>query len=572
MKHSMKRLLGWLLAIMMLVGLMSTGMAETVYTGEAKGFAGQIKVEVSVDGSVITGVNVVENSETQGVGTNAIDILPGKIVETQSIAVDTVAGCTVTSEALLEAVKAALEGSDLDMEKLMTAPAAEVLTGEDKTMDTDVVVVGAGLSGLTAAIRAQENGADVILLEKMSFTGGNSKLSSGHLHLGGTDIQAAAGVEDTSDLFYDFIMEKSDGKRDPIQVRAVADMGNDVIKWLNTVGVPVSDKVKATMGCPVYRQHSALPNAPGMIDTLTSTAKERGITLLVDTMAMELIVKEDGSIAGVKANAADGGVLTVNAKKVILAAGGFGADPALLKKYWGLESVGYAGVSGTTGEMMVACLELGADTVDIGEPWLSPTVEVTTNTLMTAGVISSGAILVTSKGERFCDEAASYMEASQAVYATGEEVVYEIFDSHVKDSTSKVPSYIAMGVVTEADTLEELAAKIGIPAENLIASVETYNAAVRGEAADPFGRVIVVDECNKAPYYSITVKPGTIMTPGGLKVNEKYEVVKTDGTTIPNLYAIGEMTGGYRAFGYIGGDSLAHCLVSGLTAANNATK
>lgn len=572
MKHSMKRLLGWLLAIMMLVGMMSTGMAETVYMGEAKGFAGPIKVEVTVDGGAITSVNVVENSETQGVGTNAIDILPGKIVETQSIAVDTVAGCTVTSEALLAAVKTALEGSDLDMEKLMTAPAAEALTGEDKTVDTDVVVVGAGLAGLTAAIRAQEGGADVVLLEKMSFTGGNSKLSTGVFFLGGTDIQAGAGIEDTPDSFYDFVMEKSGGKRDPIQVRAVADMGSDAMKWLMSAGVQVSDQVSAVMGCPVYRAHQALPNAPGMIDALTVTAKERGISLLVDTPATELIVKEDGSVAGVKANAADGGVLTVNAKKVILAAGGFGADPALLKQYWGLENVGYAGVTGTTGEMMVACLELGADTVDIGDPWLTPTIEVTTNTLMTSLVISKGAILVTSQGERFCDEAASYMEASQAVYATGEEVVYEIFDSHVKDAVYKVPDYIAMGVVTEADTLEELAAKIGIPAEKLLASVETYNAAVRGEAADPFGREIFIDECNKGPYYSITVKPGTIMTPGGLKVNEKYEVVKTDGTTIPNLYAIGEMTGGYRAFGYIGGDSLSHCLVSGLIAAEDATK
>ena len=572
MKHSMKRLLGWLMAIMMLVGMMSTGMAETVYTGEAKGFAGQIKVEVSVDGGAITGVSVVENNETQGVGTNAIAMLPGRIVETQSIAVDSVSGCTVTSEALLAAVKTALEGSGLDMEKLMTPPAAKALTGEDKTVDTDVVVVGAGLAGLTAAIRAQENGADVILLEKMSFTGGNSKLSSGAFFLGGTEIQAAAGVEDTPDLFYDYIMEKSGGKRDPIQVRAVADMGNDAIKWLMTAGIQVSDEVSAVMGCPVYRVHHALPNAPGMIDVLTATAKERGIELLLDTPATELIVKEDGAVAGVKANAADGGVLTVNAKKVILAAGGFGADPELLKKYWGLNSVGYAGVTGTTGEMIVACLELGADTMDISEPWLSPTIEVTTNTLMTSGEISKGAILVTSDGKRFTNEPASYMETSQAVYATGEEVVYEIFDSNVKELQVKVPDYIAMGVVTEAATLEELAAKIGLPAENLIATVETYNAGVRGDAPDPFGREIYGKECNKGPYYSITVRPGTIMTPGGLKVNEKCEVIKTDGTTIPNLYAIGEMTGGYRAFGYIGGDSLSHCLVSGLIAANDATK
>ncbi|HWP79758.1 MAG TPA: flavocytochrome c [Candidatus Acidoferrum sp.] len=577
-----KRILALLLSLclMLTLGACTSGEQQTgagaakdgTYSGEAKGFGGPIKVEVTVAGGAITDVKVLENTETQGIGSNAIEQLPPKIVETQSVALDAVSGCTVSSEALLSAVALALADSGMDMDALNTPPAANTEKGEDKTLTTDVVVVGAGLSGISAAIKAKENGADVILVEKMSFTGGNSKLSTGVFFMGGTDIQKAAGIEDTPDAFYDYVMEKSGGKRDPVQVRLIADKGNDALNWLKSIGVEVSDSVSAVMGCPVYRAHQGLPNAPGMIDKMTEVVKSMGIELLLDTPATALITATDGSVTGITATAADGGTLTIEAKSVILAAGGFAASPERIEKYWGLKNLGYAGVPGTTGEMTDAAIALGADTVDIAEPWMTPTVEVTTNTLITSLVISKGAILVTSNGERFCDEAASYAETSDAVFATGEETVLEIFDNHVKDAVYKVPDYIAMGVVTQADTLEELAGKIGVPAEKLAATVDAYNAAVRGEQADPFNREIFIEECKEGPFYSITVKPGTIMSPGGLKIDDTFRVVKTDGTVIPGLYAVGEITGGYRAFGYVGGDSLSHCVVSGMVAGEAASK
>lgn len=570
-----RRIFAALLSIVMLMTIFGVAAAETnVYQGEAKGFGGQIRVEVTVDNGAIASVAVTEHSETQGIGTNAIDVLPAEIVQTQSLALDTVSGCTITSRALLSAVEAAAMRAGLDMDKLATAPIKEAIVAGEKELETDIVVVGAGLAGLSAAIEAKQNGMDVILLEKLGFTGGNSKLSTGVFHFGATDIQKANGIEDTPDAFYDFSMEKSGGRRDPIQTRMVAENGNNALNWLMSMGVEISDKVAMPMGSPHYRSHQSLPNAPGMLDQLTKAAVEHGVELMLLTPATELIVGDGGAVNGVIAMTESGDKLTIKAKKTILAAGGFAASPELLEKYWGY-SVRYAGVPSTTGEMMEAAIALGADVADIAEPYLTPSVEYHTGTLVTALVLSKGGFLVDDEGKRFCDETSSYFEAAQAVFATEQEYVYEIFDSHVKEHVFKVEDYIGMGIVIEANTLEELAQKVGLPADALVATADTYNAGVRGDAEDPFGREIVIDECNKAPFYCILVEPGTTFPGGGLKINEKCEVVKTDGTVIPNLYAAGEITGGYRAFGYIGGDSLSQCVVTGLNAgkiAANAAK
>lgn len=570
----MKRILSLIMALALCALMMTGALAENVYSATISGFGGPMTVEVTVEGEQITAVAITSNTETPGIGTNAIDMLPGRIVEHQSIALDVVSGCTVTSNAIFSGVAAALENSGFDLEKLNTAP-EKAVGGEEIELTTDIVVVGGGMAGLAAAVKADELGASVILLEKMSFTGGNSALSTGILHFGATDYQAAAGIADTKEAFYEFAMAKSENRRDPVQVRLIADHGSDAVNWLASTGVEISDKVSLiTGGDPnIARGHQALPNAAAMTATVTEYAIANGVDVRLNTPATELIVDESGAVCGVIAKDNDGNILKIQADKVVLAVGGFVGDPAMIEKYWGMTGVGYAGTAGTTGEMIDACIALGADTMDIEQPWLTPTVEYETDMLITAMVLAGGAILVDDEGNRFCDEEASYAQTSAAVQALGQDYVYEVLDTHTAEAVDyKFPSYQAMGVVIEANTLEELAEKIGVPAENLVATVETYNAAVRGDQADPFGRTIVHEECNKAPYYAIRVRPGTVMSAGGLKVNENFEVIKTDGTTIPNVYATGEMTGGYRAYGYIGGDALGHALVSGLIAGQHAAE
>lgn len=439
--------------------------------------------------------------------------------------------------------------------------------------DYDVVVVGAGLGGLTSAVAAAENGAKVALLEKLAFAGGNSILSTGIFYVGNTSIQRNAGIKDSAEAFYKEAMDKSGGKRDPEQVRMIADRGGETIDWLMSLGVKFSDKVTPVMGSSAPRAHQALPDASGPISALVKAAESKGVEIFYETPAVALITDGNGRVTGVEAKNKEGQVLKFNAKNVVLAVGGFAADPERLAKYSpAAKDVIYAGSPGTTGEMLDEALKLGADTVDLDVPWLTPTVEVDKKQLITSLVLSKGAILVNSQGQRFSDETASYAETAQKVLELGEPFVYEVFDSQVKELVYKVPEYIKKGMVTEAATLDELAEKMGVSADNLKATVAEYNKAVRKEQPDRFGREIFVEELKTAPFYFIKVKTGTIMTPGGLKINADCQVVNKNGSVIPGLYAVGETTGGYRAYGYIGGDSLTHAAVTGKVAGTNAAK
>ncbi|ORC35058.1 hypothetical protein B4O97_09985 [Marispirochaeta aestuarii] len=437
----------------------------------------------------------------------------------------------------------------------------------------DVIVVGAGLAGLTSSISAAENGAEVLLLEKLAFPGGNTVLSTGIFYLGATSLQKELGIEDTPDAFYEEAMRVSGDKRDPMQTRMMADKGGEVFDWLVNHGVVFDDKVTPVMGSAFARAHQVTPSSSAMITALVESARELGVEIMFETPAAELLSDESGQVKGVRALDADGREHNFSAKSVVLAAGGFGADPDRLAEYTPeAEGVIYAGSPGTTGEMHAEALKLGAATIDLDVPWLTPTVEVNKKLLITSLVLSKGAIIVDSQGERFTNETKPYTEVSMVLIEKGEPSYYEVFDSQVKESVYKVPEYIDMGMVIEAASIEELADKMGVPVENLTGTIDRFNQVIRGEKEDEFGRDIYVKELAKAPFYFIEVKPGTIMTPGGLKIDEKCQVVKEDGSVIPGLYATGETTGGYRAYGYRGGDSLTHAAVTGKVAGRYAAE
>ncbi|MDI3522977.1 MAG: fumarate reductase flavoprotein subunit, partial [Bacillota bacterium] len=314
--------------------------------------------------------------------------------------------------------------------------------------DYDVVVVGAGLGGLTSAVAAAENGAKVALLEKLAFAGGNSILSTGIFYVGNTSIQRNAGIKDSAEAFYKDAMDKSGGRRDPEQVRMIAERGGETIDWLMSLGVKFSDKVTPVMGSSAPRAHQALPDASGPISALVKAAESKGVEIFYETPAVALITDGNGKVTGVEAKNKEGQVLKFNAKNVVLAVGGFAADPERLAKYTpAAKGVIYAGSPGTTGEMLDEALKLGADTVDLDVPWLTPTVEVDKKQLITSLVLSKGAILVNSQGRRFSDETASYAETAQKVLELGEPFVYEVFDSRVKELVYKVPEYIKKGMV-----------------------------------------------------------------------------------------------------------------------------
>jgi len=429
------------------------------------------------------------------------------------------------------------------------------------------------LAGLTAALSAQQNGAKVVLLEKERMIGGDSILATGDIFVCCSSVQKAAGIVDSPDAFYNDAMAKSGGRRDPVQTRMIADHGGEMIDWLISQGVQFDPHVVSTMGSSAARDQHAVGWAPGLINTLAQTAKAKGIPILVQTRATALVNGRAGEVAGLEAAKADGTRTRYAARAVVLATGGFGASPELIRKYCPRQADAiWASSPAETGDGLVMALNAGADTMDLDVPWLTPTVEIKSRILVTSNVLSKGGILVDSKAKRFTDETSSYEQASQGVMdvlKTGEPFVYEIYDDNVNQKVYRIAEYVKAGMVVQGSSIEELAQKVGLDPAGLKATIAEYNVGLENNK-DRFGRTIFGDKLEKPPFGCLKVKPGTIMTPGGLKIDGQVRVVKKDGGVIPGLYAAGEVTGGYRAYGYIGGDSLAHCAVTGMIGGKDA--
>lgn len=441
---------------------------------------------------------------------------------------------------------------------------------QNKT-EADVIVIGAGLSGLSASVRAAEQGADVLLLEKMAYAGGNCILSTGILQAAGTKLQAQAGIEDSPEQYALDMAQGASADRDPVQMKMVSTLSGETLDWLADNGVEFSDKVTQGVGSTAYRAHQSMPDANELVSGLVDTASQKGVMIQYDTPVLSLMTDDQGKVTGVVANQ-KGQPVEYTAKAVIIASGGFGGSPEMLSKYWGDEyaKMTYAGSPGTTGEMIEEAAKLGAKLTDMDKAaYGSPTVEVSKNMLITAMVLSGGAILTDSTGSRFCNETGDPFDTSKSVVETQEPFVFEIFDQNVADNVYKVSVYQNMGIVEQADTVEELAEKVGLPADTLKATIEQYNAAVES-GKDEFGRTIFTQPLTTAPFYCVKVAAGGVMTFGGLTLDDQCRVLKEDGSVIEGLYSAGEATGGYRAYGYVCGDANAHAAVTGKVAGESA--
>lgn len=441
---------------------------------------------------------------------------------------------------------------------------------QNKT-EADVIVIGAGLSGLSASVRAAEQGADVLLLEKMAYAGGNCILSTGILQAAGTRLQAQAGIEDSPEQYALDMAQGASADRDPVQMKMVSTLSGETLDWLADNGVEFSDKVTQGVGSTAYRAHQSMPDANELVSGLVDAASQKGVMIQYDTPVLSLMTDDQGKVTGVVANQ-NGQPVEYTAKAVIIASGGFGGSPEMLSKYWGDEyaKMTYAGSPGTTGEMIEEAAKLGAKLTDMDKAaYGSPTVEVSKNMLITAMVLSGGAILTDSTGSRFCNETGDPFDTSKSVVETQEPFVFEIFDQNVADNVYKVSVYQNMGIVEQADTVEELAEKVGLPADTLKATIEQYNAAVES-GKDEFGRAIFTQPLTTAPFYCVKVAAGGVMTFGGLTLDDQCRVLKEDGSVIEGLYSAGEATGGYRAYGYVCGDANAHAAVTGKVAGESA--
>ena len=583
------------------------------FTGTAKGFGGDVSVTLTLTDGAITGCTAEGKDETQGVGSEAIAKMPGEIAESGSIAVDGVSGATVTSTAIKEAAAAALTAAGLNPDDYKTAVEKDA-AAEDSTVDADVVVVGAGGAGMTAAITAAAEGKSVVILESQSMVGGNSVRATGGMNAGKTVYQdenefgESAGVEKTLKTaaekyadnetitalaktvseqwaayqanptgYFDSVelmeldtMIGGKGINDPELVETLCANSADAIDWLDEHGITLHN-VSSFGGASVKRIHRPV-NAEGktvsvgsyMIPLLQENCEKAGVKMMLDTTATEILTDANGAAVGVKATGASGETVTVNAKAVVLASGGFGANLDMVVKYKpelkGFMTTNAPGIQGQGIEMAQA---IGAATVDMDQIQIHPTVEANTAALITEGLRGDGAILINEEGQRFIDEVGTRDVVSAAEIAQTGSYSWLVVDQAMVDASSVIQGYIKKGYTVTGATYEELGKAMGVDAAAFAETMEKWNGYVEAKNDPDFGRTSFANPLNTAPYYAVKVTAGVHHTMGGLKINANTEVLNEKGEVIPGLFAAGEVTGGVHGANRLGGNAVADFTVFG---------
>lgn len=583
------------------------------FTGTAKGFGGDVSVTLTLTDGAITGCTAEGKDETQGVGSEAIAKMPGEIAESGSIAVDGVSGATVTSTAIKEAAAAALTAAGLNPDDYETA-VEKTGSAEDSTVDADVVVVGAGGAGMTAAITAAAEGKSVVILESQSMVGGNSVRATGGMNAGKTVYQdenefgESAGVEKTLKTaaekyadnetitalaktvseqwaayqanptgYFDSVelmeldtMIGGKGINDPELVETLCANSADAIDWLDEHGITLHN-VSSFGGASVKRIHRPV-NAEGktvsvgsyMIPLLQENCEKAGVKMMLDTTATEILTDANGAAVGVKATGASGETVTVNAKAVVLASGGFGANLDMVVKYKpelkGFMTTNAPGIQGQGIEMAQA---IGAATVDMDQIQIHPTVEANTAALITEGLRGDGAVLINAEGKRFIDEVGTRDVVSAAEIAQTGSYSWLVVDQAMVDASSVIQGYIKKGYTVTGETYEELGKAMGVDAAAFAETMEKWNGYVEAKNDPDFGRTSFANPLNTAPYYAVKVTAGVHHTMGGLKINANTEVLNEKGEVIPGLFAAGEVTGGVHGANRLGGNAVADFTVFG---------
>lgn len=584
------------------------------FTGTAKGFGGDVSVTLTLTDGAITGCTAEGKDETEGVGSQAIAKMPGAIAESGSIAVDGVSGATITSNAIKEAAAAALTAAGLNADDYKIEVKADETKAEDSTVDADVVIVGAGGAGMTAAITAAAEGKSVVIVESQPMVGGNSVRATGGMNAGKTVYQdenefgESAGVEKTLKTaaekyadnetitalaktvseqwaayqanptgYFDSVelmeldtMIGGKGINDPELVETLCANSADAIDWLDEHGITLHN-VSSFGGASVKRIHRPV-NAEGktvsvgsyMIPLLEENCKKAGVQILLNTTANEILTDANGAAAGIKATGSTGETVTVNAKAVVLTTGGFGANLDMVVKYKpelkGFMTTNAAGIQGQGIEMAQA---IGAATVDMDQIQIHPTVEANTAALITEGLRGDGAVLINAEGKRFIDEVGTRDVVSAAEIAQTGSYSWLVVDQAMVDASSVIQGYIKKGYTVTGETYEELGKAMGVDEAAFAETMEKWNGYVEAKNDPDFGRTSFANPLNTAPYYAVKVTAGVHHTMGGLKINANTEVLNEKGEVIPGLFAAGEVTGGVHGANRLGGNAVADFTVFG---------
>ena len=588
---AMKRNMRWLMGVLLICGLWMfvactnddnpivkpvEQLQNGEWTGSGEGRSGTIIVKVTVENHQVKKVTVVSQSESsfaQETINNLCESAIGRTAE-MSVEVDGITGATLTSTGVIDAINMALQtamGKPVDKDKIY----------QDGTCD--IVVVGAGGAGLSAAVAAAETAGSlkIIVLEKQHIIGGNTNSSTGGINAAETDIQKGLGIEDSKRLFYDDIMKGGKYENIPSLVQNLVEHAPVTISWLTGLGADLSD-VGLMGGSSVKRTHrpqGGTAIGPHLMKILKSATSNKNIEIRTSNKVLDLLSAVDGSVTGVKVQNANGSTYRLTAKAVIIATGGFGANLEMVTSLQpSLKGFATLNHSGATGDAFGWMTAIGGATVQMANIQIHPTAETTNHILITEAVRGNGAILVNHESKRFCNEMDTRDVVSAAILKQTQGEAFLIFDQGVRKSLASIETYANQHLLKEGNSIVELAEAVGIPAAELEATLNRYNVQQKAGMDEDYGRSAaqMTAALEAAPYYAVCVTPAIHHTMGGLSVNTSTQVLKADGTPISGLYAAGEVTGGLHGANRLGGNGVADIVVNGrlagIAAAQKAIK
>ncbi|WP_288319481.1 FAD-dependent oxidoreductase [uncultured Parasutterella sp.] len=598
----MKRKLNLLSVSVLLAMSMSAAQAVEfipgTYTAAAKGNGGDVPVTVTFSKDKIEKIQVGTNKETPGIGSVAIEQVPAAIVKNQSLAVNAVAGASITSKAILAAIAACVSKAGANPEALQTTVQKQAQKAEEKTLNADIAIVGAGAAGQTAAIRASQLGKKVILLEKMPFAGGAAAVNGGTVVIQGSKIQKDAGVKDDSpEIMTEDYIKNGHGLNDKRMLDLYVHNVGSMIDWATTDG---GMQLNTKAGFTNEAEHSKprvmrwVDGAQGATRNFKASVEKSGAKVMLGT-PVEEITLNNGAVTGVKAKGNDGVLYTIKAPAVILTTGGFGANKDMLTG--NLKNALYYGVKSSNGDGHRMAMKIGAKTqmMDLGKIYpngmeVAPGIAKSTIWSNKAAFEDNSGIMVNRAGKRVISELDTNHNIKNEEVKQGgklfilmDQKTYDAFLTKLNItgiSKGDMDNWLAQDgkgypIVVKADSIPAVAKKAGVNGAELQKTVARYNTFVQNGKDEEFNRpakFMKTQVSLTGPYYIVEQQPRFATTMGGVVTDRTLNVVNKQDKPIKGLFAAGELVGGAMGDDSPPGGNMAWAMTSGKLAAESAVK